>query len=140
MSRSGYSDDSDEGGTFGLYRGAVDRAIGGKRGQAALIELLAALDAMPVKVLAAESLITANGEFCTLGVLGDARGIDMTTIDPENVSHVADIFGIAPSMVREIVFENDDDFGYNAHERPEQRWTRMRCWVASQVKVTLPAK
>ena len=45
MSRSGYSDD-DEDGRLAMWRGAVQSAIRGKRGQAALRELLTALDAM----------------------------------------------------------------------------------------------
>ena len=108
MSRSGYTDDYDEDGTGGLWRGAVERSIKGKRGQAALRELAAAMDAMPVKALAAESLITADGAFCTLGVLGQARGLDMKPIDPEDWDAVAKAFNIAPAMVREIVFENDE--------------------------------
>ncbi|NDV73529.1 hypothetical protein [Burkholderia cenocepacia] len=107
MSRSGYSDE-DEDGTLGLWRGAVHRAISGKRGQAALRELAAALDAMPVKSLAAESLVNADGRFCTLGALGHARGLDMAPIDPEDWDAVAVAFNIAPAMVREIVYENDE--------------------------------
>lgn len=53
MSRSGYSDDDDDdgGSRLNLWRGAVERAIKGKRGQAFLRELGAALDAMPDKRL-----------------------------------------------------------------------------------------
>lgn len=108
MSRSGYVDDYDEDGTGGLWRGAVMRAIRGKRGQGALREIAAALDAMPVKELAAESLVTEGGEFCTLGALGNARGLDMSRIDPDDWEAVAAAFGIAPSLVREIVYWNDE--------------------------------
>ena len=162
MSRSGYTDDYDDDGTGGLWRGAVTRAISGKRGQAALLELAAAMDAMPVKVLAADSLVTADGEFCTLGVLGAARGLSMQGIDPEDWDAVAKAFGIAPAMVREIVFENDErDDGlewanwevcgpmrrawphWESHERSGYRstgedpaavrWKRMRAWVEKQL-------
>src|ERR1700754_1072963 len=105
MSRSGYSDDCEN---LGLWRGAVARAISGERGQAALKELAAAMDAMPEKTLAAESLVNHEGEFCTLGVLGQARGLDMSLIDPEDYDWVADAFNLAPAMVREIVYENDE--------------------------------
>jgi len=153
MSRSGYTDD--DCGGIGLWRGAVRRSIKGKRGQAALKELAAAMDAMPNKVLAAESLVTEDGAFCTLGVLGQVRGIDMKPIDPEDWDAVAKAFNIAPAMVREIVYENDeglDDYEWievaaygpiRPFERrhrsvrvpiPEEtlgpeRWTRMRLWV-----------
>ena len=106
MSRSGYIDDGDcdDVLAMGRWQGQVASAIRGKRGQAALRELAAAMDAMPVKALAAESLVTADGEFCTLGVLGQARGIDMAPIDPEDWDAVAKAFNLAPAMVREIVY------------------------------------
>ncbi|AVS68171.1 hypothetical protein C8245_23130 [Paracidovorax avenae] len=113
MSRSGYTDDYDEDGTGGLWRGAVARSLAGKRGQAALREILTALDAMPEKALIGESLVTADGEFCTLGVLGQARGLDIRTVDPEDWEAVASLFGIAPAMAREIAFENDE--GVDTH-------------------------
>lgn len=156
MSRSGYTDDCEG---LNLWRGAVERSIRGKRGQAALKELAAAMDAMPDKVLAAESLVTGDGQFCTLGVLGQARGIDMNAIDPEDWDAVAAKFNLAPAMVREIVYENDemlDDYKWvdvevygpvRPYERrvrsmrvsiPEevlgpQRWSRMRQWVESNL-------
>lgn len=110
MSRSGYSDDfgDEDPLALGRYRQAVDRAINGKRGQAALRETLAALDAMPDKALIGESLVTADGEYCTLGVLGAARGLNMRDVDPEDAEAVAALFNLAPSMIREIVYENDE--------------------------------
>lgn len=158
MSRSGYSDDYDEDGTGGLWRGAVERAIRGKRGQAMLRELAAALDAMPEKALAADSLVTADGEFCTLGALGHARGIDMKPLDPEDWNAVAKAFDIAPAMVREIVYENDESIDpyvwadveicgpmrpcqrhkrrvcVNRERTAERRWEHMRKWVAQNIK------
>lgn len=133
MSRSGYSEDfgDDDPLAMGRYRQAVSRAMNGKRGQAFLKEALAALDAMPVKELAAESLVTADGEYCTLGVVGAARGIDLTKLDPEDAAEVASVFNIAESMAREIVFENDE---VDYRETPAQRWTRMRAWIAEQIK------
>lgn len=110
MSRSGYTDDygDEDPLAMGRWRAAVNSAINGKRGQAALRETLAALDAMPAKALVGESLVTADGEYCTLGALGAARGLDMARVDPEDWDAVAELFGIAPAMVREIVYENDE--------------------------------
>lgn len=161
MSRSGYTDDYDEDGTGGLWRGAVASALRGKRGQAFLRELAAALDAMPEKRLIANEL-EADGEFCTIGVLGAARGIDMAKIDPEDYYQVAAAFGIAPCMAQEIVYENDEvNDGlewkkwevcgpmryfwphWEKHERSgcmpmadaeSVRWQRMRKWVAEHIK------
>ncbi|MDE4924327.1 hypothetical protein PQH03_06770 [Ralstonia insidiosa] len=170
MSRSGYTDDGDEDGTFGLWRGSVTRAIQGKRGQQALKDLAAAMDAMPVKTLAAESLVTDGGEFCTLGVLGNARGLDMKPIDPEDWDAVAEAFNLAPAMVREIVYENDEGLLTHEHSyveicgpvRPwypeygshsvrvsvaippevlgKRRWKRMRKWVADNISAPSPKK
>lgn len=109
MSRSGYVDyDGDDPLEEGRWRAAVRSALNGKRGQAALREIAAAMDAMPQRALIGESLVTAEGEYCTLGVLGCARGLDMHDIDPEDWDAVAKLFGIAPSMVREIVYQNDE--------------------------------
>jgi hypothetical protein len=134
MSRSGYSDDCEN---LELWRGAVDRAIQGKRGQAFLKDLLAALDAMPEKALIADAL-ECEGKVCAIGALGKARGIDMSRIDPEESKTVAKTFGIAPALAKEIVYENDEGYAYwgtGKPETPEQRWQRMRNWVAKQIVI-----
>ena len=56
MSGSGYNDDCD-GWALIRWRGAVASAIRGRRGQAFLRDLLAALDAMPDKRLVADALV-----------------------------------------------------------------------------------
>lgn len=139
MSRSGYTDDCEN---LALWRGAVDRAIKGRRGQKALRELATALDAMPIKALAAESLVNQSGEFCTLGVLGNSRGLPIEAIDPEDSGAAAQAFDIAQAMVREIVYLNDEADEYprfiDGHwcrkpETPQERWARMRAWVDEQI-------
>lgn len=137
MSRSMYSDDCDDNWGLIRWRGAVASAIRGKRGQQALMELRDAMDFMPVKELAAESLITADGQFCTLGVLGKARGISLETLDPNDPDAVASAFGLSDAMVREIAFENDENGPtsyYYRDELPSARWQRMRNWVDDQIK------
>lgn len=142
MSRSGYHDDCDDMWASIRWRGAVASAMRGKRGQQALREIAAALDAMPVKELAAESLVTAEGEYCTLGALGQARGIDMAPLDPEDREAVAAAFGIAPAMAAEIVYENDDGFDGRDWDSKEfamfpeaaaRRWRHMRKWIQEQI-------
>lgn len=143
MSRSGYTDDVSDNWSHICWRGAVNSALRGKRGQAFLRELAEAMDAMPVKRLATEEL-QADGDFCTLGVVGNARGLNMAIIDPDDAEAVAAEFGIASAMTREIVYENDEHFGSHqqqpdgtskyVRETPEQRWTRMRKWVDSNTK------
>lgn len=130
MSRSGYSYDC-ESWSLIRWRGAVNSALRGKRGQEFLIELRDALDAMPEKRLIAHELQSSDGCYCTLGVVGAKRGLDMTTIDPEDREAVSAAFGIAPAMAAEIVFMNDEADWYE--DSPESRWTRMRRWVGEQI-------
>ena len=142
MSRSGYTDDWDyEEAQWMMirWRGAVKSAIRGKRGQSTLKAILAAMDALPVKRLIQNDLQSKTGEFCTLGVLGNARGIDMVSLDPDNREGVAAVFDIAPALAFEIFYENDE--GCRGDETPERRFERMRCWVTSNIKTspeTLP--
>ena len=130
MSRSGYSDDC-ESWSLICWRGAVTSAIRGKRGQEFLNQLADALDEMPVKRLVANDL-EVGGEFCTIGVLGAKRGIELGKLDPNDREEVAGVFGIAPALAAEIVFMNDEG-SWNT-ETPEQRWNRMRKWVEEQIK------
>ena len=134
MGRSGYSEDCDSD-QWALirWRGAVNSAIRGKRGQQLLREMAAALDAMPEKRLIADALRDTDGEMCALGVVGQARGINLEKLDPEDYHAIAKEFGIAHALVQEIEFENDEDFCYRNTTTPEQRWSRVRKWVAEQI-------
>lgn len=131
MSRSGYWDDFDDLWAHIRWRGAVKSAIRGKRGQAFFIQLKAALESMPERKLIANKL-EMNGEFCTLGVLGHARGIDMKDIDPEDSETVASIFDIADALAREVVYMNDEAGWFD--ESPETRWKRMYAWTSENIQ------
>lgn len=124
MSRSGYSDDCEN---VWLWRGAVQRAINGKRGQAFLKELAATMDAMPEKRLIKSELISETGEMCTIGTVCRARGLNIENIDIYNSEEVGRLVNISRAMAAEIEFENDE-CGHSL-ETPEQRWARMRKWV-----------
>ena len=142
MSRSGYSDDCD-GWALIRWRGAVNSAIKGKRGQAFLREALAAMDAMPEKRLTTDSLHEpTTGEFCTLGVVGAARGMDMKPLELFEREGIAEGFGISMALAAEIMFENDEGGYYwsyhNGPETPEARWSRMRSWIESNIKKDQP--
>ena len=121
MNRSGYTEDGgDDQWAHIRWRGAVKSAIKGKRGQAALREILAVLDAMPDKALAAGSFDTAEGEFCTLGALGAARGVALPKVDPDDPDDVseeaAQALGLSRAMVAEIMYVNDK-------YTDDERWT-----------------
>lgn len=162
MSRSGYTDDYDSDQWASIrWRGAVNSAIKGARGQVFLRDLLAALDAMPEKELAADSFKTEDGAFCTLGVIAEVRKLDVSMIDPDDDccrDEISRLLGIASALAAEIMYENDeaiDDYRwvdieicgpmqrYERHRRSvrvprpraaEERWAYMRRWVASQIK------
>lgn len=131
MSRSGYVDDYDDVGIMNLYRGTVDRATRGKRGQAFFKALLDALDAMPEKRLIANELETPDGAVCAIGALGKARGVPMNDLNPQDSMRVAERFNIANCLACEVVYMNDEWGDYD--EVPETRWLRMRTWVARQI-------
>lgn len=133
MSRSNYSEDCEN---IGLWRGAVEQAIRGKRGQALLRDMLAALDALPSKRLITEDLVAPSGECCALGSLALAvRCVDVRGVEPTDQGMVAELFDIAPALAAEIAYENDEAglVGY-IRETPEQRWVRMRAWAARNIK------
>lgn len=130
MSRSGYGD---EGVDWDIirWRGAVAAGIRGRRGQALLVDMVRALDAMPTKELIANSL-ECEGGVCALGAVGKRRDVDMTNIDPEDPDKVAATFDIPFSLACEVAFVNDDDGYYK--EGPAERWRRVRTWALSQVR------
>jgi hypothetical protein len=166
MSRSGYTDGSEDDSAANLWRGAVNSAIKGKRGQAFLRELVAALDAMPEKKLYANKF-SADGAFCALGVVWHGRGLDMGDLGDDDVGvdrrDVSRAFGVAPALVAEIMYLNDEHFAqefewvqvelvgpvrpnwpdYGSHSKwvkqpvqfvPEKRWYAMREWAATNLK------
>lgn len=127
MSRSGYSDDLDYA-DLARWRGAVNRALYGKRGQALLREMLVALDALPEKVLIAGELRDTTGDVCAMGAVCVARELDTKLIDYEDKDAVAEALGIAPAMAAEIAYQNDEAGSWKG-ETPAERWTRVRAWV-----------
>lgn len=126
MSRSGYSDDCDDQWALIRWRGAVNSAIRGKRGQSFLREMLTSMDALPEPKLVAMEL-EEGGQVCAIGSVGRARKIDMSKIDPEDYSRVARAFGISEALAQEIVWMNDESGPWQ--ETPENRFLRMRRWI-----------
>lgn len=134
MSRSGYVDDYDCE-HFALYRGTVDRAIAGQRGQAFLRDLVSALETMPVKQLAADVLVSDAG-VCAMGAVAVRRGVSASTLqqvdeyDPRDVGH---LFDIAPQLAAEIAFENDGESGPAMTDA--ERYDRMLDWARRNLEV-----
>ena len=129
MSRSGYYDGC-EGWELIRWRGAVESALRGKRGQAFLRELIASLDAIPSHELIIEDL-EHDGSVCAIGSVGRRRGIDMSELDAYDREEVARVFGIAEAMAAEIMFVNDEDYSVKT---PRQRWETVRKWAISNLR------
>ena len=135
MSRSGYSDDYEY---AVLWEQAVRRATTGYRGQHLLRKLRDALDAMPVKRLIADDITDDASDVCALGALDPS-------VDGYDAQSLAEHFNVARALAAEIVYQNDEahaarpwweKFSDGLHapeETPEERWTRMRAWVESQI-------
>ncbi len=162
MSRHGYLEDWDGDERSALQQGRwqaqLNSAIRGRRGQAFFRALVEALDAMPEKSLAPNSLETKDGDVCALGCLARHRGIDVKTLqlgdpyteDPDEGAEwedpdweaLAAVFDIAPQLAREVMYENDECSTYVAtgtgtHPTPgQQRWQRMRSWAAKKIVLT----
>lgn len=131
MSRSGYIEEFEDQRLLAMYRGVVASVIRSKRGQAFLKELAAAMDAMPEKALISGELVNAEGDCCTIGVVCKARHVDVSQIDYEVPEQVGAAVGIAKQMAAEIEWMNDEYGSWD--ETPEERWKRMRRWVAAQI-------
>lgn len=130
MSRSGYTEDIDNWQLI-KWRGQVASALRGSRGQRFLRELIAALDAMPVKELIAEEFQNEDGsQVCALGALGQVKGIDLIGLDPYDHEAISNAFDIAPQLAAEVMFENDE----LRHQEPVDRWRRVRRWAESHLK------
>lgn len=152
MSRSGLHeaefDSREDVLAYGRFRAATHSAIRGKRGQKLLCDLRDALDAMPVKELIADKLITPQGEVCAVGCLMQARGIDkIDHIDYADFEGIAKMLGVNEKVIQEIEFLNDQGYaewlplpnvGYNQEfmkrDRPDERWRYLREWVDGWIK------
>lgn len=143
MSRAGYTDDIGDQWQYIMWRGAVASSIRGKRGQAFLRELIAALDALPEKKLIANRLQRDNC-YCALGAIARCRGLDVRALDApydcaledlDAIDHkqFAEVFGVASALLREIQYENDEHW---LPETDEQRWQRMRDWAIANLRET----
>ena len=129
MSRSGYMDDCDQWDLI-RWRGQVASAMRGKRGQAFLLEMWRAMNALPERKLIANDL-EKDGAVCALGSVGNARGIDMSQLDPEDYERVADAFGIPHQLAQEIMYINDDAW---LRATPEERFVRMKKWIEDNLR------
>lgn len=130
MSRCGYGDyEPDYDNAAALWERSVKNALCGRRGQAFLRELGAALEALPVKRLIANSFVE-DGEVCALGALATHRRVDMSDLDPDDyylAEEAANRLGIARCLAAEVMWLNDELSPRD--ETPERRYERMLRWT-----------
>jgi hypothetical protein len=134
MSRHGYVDDFgdlDSQLQQGRWRAIIASATRGKRGQRFFLELVKALDALPVKELVEGHLETAEGAVCALGALGIYKGVDIKAIDTEDWTKLGETFDVAEQLTQEVMWENDE-MGHST--TPAQRWQYMRAWAMGQLR------
>lgn len=153
MSRHGWTESDGEDQWAEIRQaGAMKSALRGKRGQKLLRDLVAALDAMPVKELVPDSF-SCDGGVCALGAVAQYRGVEV----PRTVEVIEDEFGTIPifefegdrfeedeydlgeiaagqldissTLAREVMWQNDE-----CYDTPAQRWAGMRRWAERRLK------
>jgi hypothetical protein len=87
---------------------------------------------MPEKRLLPDVFASDDG-VCALGALGQQRGVVLADLDPEDYEQTAHVFGVAPALVREIMFINDEVWGAAT---PESRYRKVRAWVVDHLEET----
>lgn len=134
---------------YGLWENAVRRALRGKRGQAALRELEAALLALPEKRLIA-GRVSDGASVCTLGALALKRRVAGGVSVADALAELADEYPeeedadwLAAGLGREelrlrytlawaVINENDEEYG-DRRFSPEERYAAMLAWVRRQL-------
>jgi len=142
-----FNEDEDFNNQSLLWEANQERCIRGRKGQAALRELEAALLALPEKRLITDELENARGDVCAIGALvrfkgkenpmiGDSFGgaEDNLTINADEIERatidLAQELGVPRLVALAVVRENDEDhYYYPATITPEQRYERMLKWV-----------
>lgn len=137
MSRSGYSCDIENWALI-RWRGAVNSAMKGKRGQAFFKEMRDSLLALPEKKLIYGSL-SLGGQVCSLGCVmvsrkmaegmsrEEALGVVEDNWSGDFLEDIPEELNIANAMAKEIMFENDDD--WHMSRTDEDRYNYILGWV-----------
>jgi len=153
----------------GRWKAALKSAFSGERGRRFLADLRDAMDAMPVKRLISGELVDSDGEVCAIGSVGVKRGVDMSDmVKPadcsqddwdsdwecdaeERAEQLGGLLDIAPCMAQEVMYQNDECdilrldatgevlHSWRGQRPPEERWVRMRKWVAKKLGEVWPA-
>jgi len=123
--RLNWCDEEERPGQFALWDANCRRSLRGKAGQASLLELEAALLALPEKRLIHGALTDDEGGVCAIACYAKHKGVDVSKFDPE---YESDEVGIAAGMPRlvawQVVALNDIhlDTVWEVADGPLNRW------------------
>lgn len=145
--RISYSDEEEVPGQFALWQANCRRSLQGKKGQAALRELEAALLALPEKRLIADKMIDADGEVCAIGALAKHKGRDLLAEphmgDPDEFEGDGEMeeIGVELGMPRlvawKVVCKNDVEIDGHYENLPgPYRWFQEQSRLRAYVPVT----
>lgn len=145
MSRLYYENDCDY--IEGLQHGWLSSAIRGRRGQAFLRELVAALDALPAPELSCGALEDAQtGCCCAFGAVRRLRGPENVKLDfhpdEEEIAptYLAEPFGVSETLAWAVVQANEEIDEQNTEPARRRRWARVRAWAVLHLLPTGEAK
>jgi hypothetical protein len=136
--RISYSEDEDYPGQFNLWQGNCQRSLSGRKGQAALRELRAALLALPSKRLIANEL-DDGADCCAIGALVRYKSLTPKSDREYEMEEVGVECGM-PRMVAWKVVELNDvqldrrwDGMKSVELTPEERYDAVLKWVGEQL-------
>lgn len=137
MSRT-WEGESDDPLDWGRYEAAKRSTLRGRRGQAFLRELIAALDALPRPELSEGALgDRRTGCVCALGAVALAQGDSFDDLAADNGNwgpeDAADWYNISPTLANEIISANDDWRDGNSVDVRQSRWRYVRGWAVSHL-------
>ena len=134
--RVDYSEEEQYPGHFYLWQANCRRSRQGKKGQASLRELEAALLAMPDKRIHRDVLVEPSGETCAIGELMVHRKVsdgitreqaiaECAVLDPGDTLYHGVSVGLPRMVAWSVAVEND----YERNVTPEKRYADMLAWV-----------
>lgn len=139
--RVGYREDEDYGGEFDLWQANCRRSRQGKKGQAALRELEAALMALPVKRIQKDVFVEPSGETCAIGALMLHRKVaagmpreqavaECAALRPLDTEEHGVSLGLPRLVAWSVAVENDEEWRFRT---PEERYSYMLEWIRKEI-------
>ena len=139
--RVDYSEDEEYGGQFHLWQSNCRRSRRGKKGQAALRELEAALIALPNKRIQKDVFVERSGETCAIGALMLHRKVsagmtrqqaeeECAALDRDDTEEHGISVGLPRLVAWSVAVENDE---WNREDSPEERYLRILGWVRGEL-------